>query len=397
MPAVIAPLTPDPRNKRRVERSVALLRRPAMAFWRLRHTKLTWSGVQQAQSMGPALVLANHSNILDPAMLVAAYSRPIHFLAADTAMEEPFEGRVSRFFGSIPKRKFALDMAAIRMIRQWAQLGSSIGLFPEGERSWNSQPLDFVPGIERLVRMVKLPIVTAKIINGGRVWPRWAPRARRGHVHIEFSAPRAFSRSDSDTTILNAIAEGLRIDPQRLHEYPVKGQDLAAGLENPLYMCPQCQEFEALIPQGDTITCQRCSTQWRVDTFSRLHGQDGVLDLHEAMNRAKAQIEEMRGRLVSGKGPQLSCAQVHLIERGSGQRCDHGRGTLELYPDSVRFNGERRLELSIAQIHTCSLDLRRKLLLRQEGQTFQAHIPTGSALLWAHMVQYFQRAGAAAS
>lgn len=388
MPSAIAPLTPDPRSKRRVERSVALLRGPAMAYWRLRHTKLTWSGVKEAQSLGPALVLANHSNILDPAMLVAAFAKPVHFLAADTAMEEPFEGRVSRFFGSIPKKKFALDMGAIRLIRRWAQLGASIGLFPEGERSWNSEPLPFVPGIERLVRMVNLPIVTAKILNAGRVWPRWAPRPRRGHVHIAFSAPQKFTKQDSDRVILEHIAQGLRITPASLQPYAVQGQDLARGLSNALYACPSCGGFNTFIEEGDNMSCSACATKWRIDTSMVLHHPQHGMPLHEAMQRAQAQIHATQGQIVEGPGPLLEAQGVKLKERRGTARIDQGLGRLTLHADHLSFQGRTRLDLPLHEIQTCSLDMRRKLILRQEGASYEALIPTQSALLWAHLIDF---------
>lgn len=386
MPRAIAPLTPTPRNKRRVERSVAVLRHPAMVYWRLRHTKLTWSGVRQAQQMGPALVLANHANILDPAMLVAAFKKPIHFLAADTAMEEPFEGRVSRFFGSIPKRKFALDMAAIRLLRQWAKIGSSIGLFPEGERSWNSEPLPFVPGIERLVRMAQLPVVTARILNAGRVWPRWAPRPRRGHVHIEFSTPRSFSRSDSDQTILEHITKGLHIDSHALADFTVQGTQLARGLENALYACPACGDLDRMQTRGDHIDCPRCNTQWRIDTSGILHGNGDSIPLHQAMREARVQLRSHPERKLDAP-PLLEASNVHWSERAGTLRRDNGQGVLKLHPDRVVFEGRTRIEVKLDEIGTCSLDLQRKLLLRKDGQTYQAHIPTRSALVWAHWIE----------
>lgn len=362
-----------------------------MAYWRLRHTKLTWSGVQEAQREGPVLVLANHSNILDPAMLVAAFSKPVHFLAADTAMQEPFEGRVSRFFGSIPKKKFAIDMNAIRMIRQWAQLGASIGLFPEGERSWNLDPLPFVPGIERLVRMVKLPVVTARILNAPRVWPRWAPRPRRGHVHIEFSEPRSFDRNDADQVILDHISNGLHITNAEHAQYEVQGKDLAKGLPNALYACPHCHAFNALQSQGDRVTCDRCQSSWHLDTSLRLHGKEGTIDLANAMATARAQLAQGEGPLGMTSGKLLTSTQVTLRERSSQGRIAHGQGTLSLFRDRAEFSGASERIVSFDELQTCSLDMRCKLILRLGARSFEAHIPNQSALLWAHTIQELQK------
>lgn len=363
-----------------------------MAYWRLRHTDLSWSGVERAQSQGPVFVLANHSNILDPAMLVAAFARPIHFLAADTAMQEPFEGRVSRFFGAIPKRKFALDMAAIRTIRQWAKLGASIGLFPEGERSWNNAPLPFVPGIERLIRMVKLPIVTARILNAGRVWPRWAPRPRKGQVHIEFSAPRAFSKRDSDTEILSWIKESLKITPEQLEPYAVQGQALARGLPNALFACPTCGAFDQLKAHQNELRCPSCAERWRVDPKLRLQAVVGrqEMDLDQAMGAAQQALRACDGQLRPGQSIQLERAGVTLKERHEKGQRGAAQGRLRLSREGLEFVGDRRLSIELSQLETCSLDLRRKLLIRLREQSYEFHIPTGSALLWESLIRHYR-------
>lgn len=361
-----------------------------MAYWRLRHTHLTWSGVEQAQSQGPVFVLANHSNILDPAMLVAAFARPIHFLAADTAMQEPFEGRVSRFFGAIPKRKFALDMAAIRTIRQWAKLGASIGLFPEGERSWNNAPLPFVPGIERLIRMVKLPIVTARILNAGRIWPRWAPRPRKGQVHIEFSPPKHFSKQDSDASILAWIKESLAITPEQLEGYRVQGQALARGLPNALFACPACGAFDQLQAHEDELDCPSCNQRWRVDSKLRLQSPTHEpMDLDTAMQRAQHRLQACDGQIRPGQSIQLESAGVTVRERHQSGRRDAVQGVLRLARERLELTGPRPLSIELSQIDTCSLDLRRKLLVRLREQSYEFHIPTASALLWESLIRHY--------
>lgn len=363
-----------------------------MLYWRLRHTHLSWSGSEHLKPGQGYLVLANHSNLLDPAMLVSAAARPVHFLAADSVMRKTITARALRFFGSIPKKKFAVDRQAIRSLRTWASLGATVGLFPEGERSWDGHLLPLVPGVARMCRLIKAPIVTARIQNGDRVWPRWAPRPRRGRVHIEFERPWSWEDFASEEALEQEIRQRLTIPPELCASWPVHGRQLAAGLPNPLYACPSCGSFDALEARGDEIHCSHCQQRWRVDTHNNLHGIGSApsLSIRAALAQAKARLDESGGDCMPyplAGTLRHAHDQATWFESGDPNQTTPQKGRLEAHTHELRLLGEQPQAIPWEKIHAVSVDLRRILMFRAGERSLRVQLPSGSVLLWNHLCQ----------
>ena len=220
------PLPPTPRNRRRIESRVKWL--GLLVRYGLRPVVRTTFGPSEPLRE-PALVVSNHSSLLDPMFLSLAVGRAVHFLSTELAFSGGAMGWVNQFFGAVPKRKFTADPRAILRLRRWRDLGGSIGLFPEGERTWDGRPLPILPGVEKLVRVMDLPVVTVRVYNGWRQSPRWAATLRRGRVHVEVDPPRRFAGSDSLASIRRYIGERISVDAEDGPSWPVRGRRLAAG------------------------------------------------------------------------------------------------------------------------------------------------------------------------
>ena len=155
--------------------------------------------------------------------------------------------------GAVPKRKFTADPRAILRLRRWRDLGGSIGLFPEGERTWDGRPLPILPGVEKLVRVMDLPVV-----DGPRV-QRLAAVRRAGRPRCGAAActsrrdpPRRFAPGDS----LESIPPLHRGAHQRGRRGwaglgRCAGRRLAAGIGNVLFACPACLRLDAIEERGD--------------------------------------------------------------------------------------------------------------------------------------------------
>lgn len=89
---------------------------------------------------GPVLLVANHPNsLLDPALVAAAASRPVRFLAGSRTVAHPQIGWLIRAVGSIPVYRRIDDPAEVgrnvdtfRAAVAALARGAAIGIFPEG-------------------------------------------------------------------------------------------------------------------------------------------------------------------------------------------------------------------------------------------------------------------------
>jgi 1-acyl-sn-glycerol-3-phosphate acyltransferase len=82
---------------------------------------------------GAALVVANHPSHADPAFLMAACRRWIHFLQAREYHDVCCLRRFFRLVGCIGVKRDCADLGAIRTALERLQRGAVVGLFPEGD------------------------------------------------------------------------------------------------------------------------------------------------------------------------------------------------------------------------------------------------------------------------
>jgi 1-acyl-sn-glycerol-3-phosphate acyltransferase len=357
----------------------------------LLHTRVTWSGDTGLANDEPALILANHTNQLDPAFMMMSTRRHVALLATESVFIEKDTGWIARYFGAIPKKKFTADPTAIRRLVGWAKAGACVGLFPEGERCWDGEPLPLVPGIERLIALLHLPVVTLRITNAYRVWPRWAPRPRRGRVHVEIAKARTFDRKTAPQTILEAVRESIAPQPELALSWRIRSDNLAQGIEIPLMLCPQCKSAGALQTRVHQVSCSTCTATWQVDDQTQLHRNGAPpLTLRQAIASVTHDIFAEKGRLPGDfKWPLVGEAiYVDLDERERRRP----RVRFEVHDDHLVLhlpNGAQILELT--SLVALSVDLRSRLVLRSAQSNIGLDIPVGesnySVLLWLKILQ----------
>ena len=364
-------------------------------------TPLRWSGRENLPD-GPALILSNHASLFDPFFTIVAAKRAIHFLATQAAMQDPVLGRVLYTFGSVPKKKFMVDVTAIRQLKKWADLGGLVGSYPEGERSWDGELLPLLPGIESLIRLLRIPVVPVQVLNANRVMPRWAERLRRGNVMVKFGQPRTFDRNTKPELIRSWLSQKLTVDQfdERNH-FPVRSRgQLAAGLNNPLFRCPKCMAWDSLVAQDDDLRCRDCRGTWRVTTSNMMHGRSGgartmsIIDARArilARNRADEFVADQRDFERAGVVGRSEPMQLFDVSGDVAKPI--GERRMQLTASALRFvdpAGRTQLELPLVDIVNANVELRRRLNFRmRDHTTYEAKLPNESPLKWAQLVEHW--------
>jgi 1-acyl-sn-glycerol-3-phosphate acyltransferase len=361
----------------------------AHALMRAKGVKVTCEGWSNVPRRGPALMLANHAGYFDPVQLITQGRRTVHFMTTQGTMQDPALGRVMQWFGAVPKRKGVADPSAIRALRQWVKIGGLVGIFPEGERTWDGQPIPMLPGIERLVRVLKVPVVTARIHNADRVTPRWSRGRRAGRVHIEFDAPHEFAPKTSTDRIRSWITSRIAPDVQTLRRFPVRGLDIAAGLTNLIYACPACGHVEGLSESGDVVRCVRCGRQWTVTTTNELIGGSDGGPIWDVARRVDTRAEERWLDQAAGANDILVARDVSVLEATGDQGRKLATGAMKLSSTQLTV-ADWTLDLS--SIGSTPIDLDRRLqVITKRGVIFEFEIPRGSVLKWKRAMDALRR------
>lgn len=140
---------------------------------------------------GPGIIAANHTSILDAIILLAISPRPIRFVITNQTFTcNPILRFVLKTAKAIP-----LDLSsnaiqsreeAYLQITRALEQGELIGIFPEGERTYNGEIQPFKPMIDHLLE--KTPVSVIPVALQGL----WGSFFSKKHGHTLLHLPRRF-------------------------------------------------------------------------------------------------------------------------------------------------------------------------------------------------------------
>ena len=146
-------------------------------------------GLENIPSDGPFILVANHQSFLDPIIVQTICRRPLHTLAKSTQFSGRFMGWAMPRVNAIPTRRYRVEPQAVRVVLRSLAEGKAVGIYPEGERSWDSGMQPFRRGTIRLLLKAGVPVVPCGVAGAYDVWPRWSKTIRRARVRVEFGEP----------------------------------------------------------------------------------------------------------------------------------------------------------------------------------------------------------------
>lgn len=158
--------------------------------------KLDVEGMEHLPATGPFLLVANHQSILDPILIQAICDRPIHTMAKSTQFASPLFAWLMPRLLSFPVRRFQTDPQAVRIVLRLLERGEPVGIYVEGERSWDGVLQPPRLGAIRLILKAGVPVVPCAIAGTYEAWPRWDRALRRADVTITFGTPIHFPKLD---------------------------------------------------------------------------------------------------------------------------------------------------------------------------------------------------------
>lgn len=175
-------------------------------------------GLENIPAEGPFVLVANHQSLLDPLFVQVACRRHLHTLTKSTQFGVPFFGWMLPRVKAIPTRRYRVDPQAVRMVLRRLSQGEAVGIYPEGERSWDGYLQPFRRGTLRLLLGAGVPIVPCGISGAYDAWPRWSRLIRKRKVRINFGRPMVWPRLGTraerevmlpwaDATLVGALKE----------------------------------------------------------------------------------------------------------------------------------------------------------------------------------------------
>ena len=212
---------------------------------------------------GPFMVISNHVTNWDPLLVALSFpNNNLHFVASEHLFRMGFVSKLISFLvAPISRRKGSsgLDTAmhSLRTIRA----GGSVGIFGEGECTWDGNSVDIVSSTGTLARASGAKLVTYRLEGGYFTFPRWGLKQRRGRMRghvVNIYTPEQLKgmRPEAITEMINRDIFENAQERQDNEKVRFKSSRRAENLETALFMCPKCRRVGTLKSKGIHFGCK---------------------------------------------------------------------------------------------------------------------------------------------
>lgn len=188
----------------------SVIRAVAKAVIPLAGIRFVVEGREQVPKTGPFILIFNHQSILDPAFAQTACPRFVYSMVKSTQFASPLWRWLLPRVGSFPTRRYQVDPQAVRTALRLLEEGKGIGIYPEGERSWDARLQPLRRGTVRLILKAGVPVVPCGIDGSFHIRPRWGSGLQRGTVTVRFGEPLRFPAYDVRTEREAALQDATR-------------------------------------------------------------------------------------------------------------------------------------------------------------------------------------------
>ncbi len=158
-------------------------------------TELEVEGTENVPS-GPALMVCNHVNLMDPVVPIAVLKRRVTFMAKEEVFAVPFLGTLLRALQVVPVARGRIaSRRALQRAEEFLRRGWVFCMYPEGTRSRRPGMGPGHSGAALLALRTGVPIVPAAITGTHLVLPEGRFFPKRGPVSFRIGQPFRVERA----------------------------------------------------------------------------------------------------------------------------------------------------------------------------------------------------------
>ena len=311
------------------------------------------------------LIICNHSCSLDPFMLGKSFFRPIYFVASDDLLKNGLISKIMKHtVAPIPIRKGTMDISSIRNCISIAKEGGTIGIFPEGNRTYSGEISYLGINLVKFIRKLDLPLIIYHIDGGYGLDPRWGKKSRRGkgsrgYVQRLLSKEELCSLKDEEllkiinTNLSQEISPSLRFKSKEKAEY----------LERVLFVCPKCHALETLVSEKNAIRCKCCSLEATYEEDLSFSSNDPSFKFKKVSEWMNYQKEYLKDLAIEENKVLLGDEKVTLISCLEGKEKEVELvGKLQMNSKSFIIKGEKEIQFFFKDIKQVENQGKHKLL-----------------------------------
>jgi 1-acyl-sn-glycerol-3-phosphate acyltransferase len=225
----------------------------------------------------PFFIVGNHVTNYDPLITLAYSKQFVRFVAASNNFDNRLKRILFKIARVIPINKKNSDIQTIRTLLKEAKGGNSVGLFPEGGRTWDGKNDEIIYSTAKLIKLLKLPLYNQVLHGAYFTTPRWCKTTRKGELRVEIYKLLEVEqiKAMSDEEIYQVLLEHISYndyDYQREAMIPYYGKDLAMYVERLVYACPNCKSMNQIYSNKDDFYCSTCNSKGTINRYQLIEG-----------------------------------------------------------------------------------------------------------------------------
>lgn len=307
---------------------------------------------------GPFVVIANHQAALDFVNLISAVKRPMSFVISNSFYNSMPITNFIKKMGMIPKQQFQTTIKDMKTMRAVIENGEPLVIYPAGLMCEDGLSTPIPSATYKFLKWLNADIYVARTSGTYFAMPKWTKGFRPGRTYLDIY--KLFSKdelADMDVqTIREKTDEALLYDAYREQEkllVKYKKNDNLEGLEQVLYMCPNCKtEHSTEVRDGNTIFCKECGFEQVSDEYAFMHNKKGIgTEVRYVSDWSKLIYENLKKKIERGIYSTLSSkTKIHMIDYDKHKFVDVGHGTVCLSREQFLISGhinDEAVELTI--------------------------------------------------
>jgi len=326
------------------------------------------------------VVVANHATDYDPVMLGMMFPQYLRFVTTERVLNKKVFGPIlSWLFNPIGRKRAVIDKVEAGYIKSNLHNGINVAMFPEGGRTMNGRTGAIPPQIGQLLKETEGGLVTVRLTRGYLITPLWSKERRFGPTAGRVI--HEYTRDELDEMTARQINEAIAADlaydvweDQDTRRIAYKCKNPAEGMENALFVCPQCLRVGTMETKGADVICS-CGFSMSLDKYGFFSNHDARFanmlewDLWQCNYLAQCSRDWKK---LSGE-PMCADRGVRLTDiSGIKARPQVDGALMTLYPDRIQFTaGQPLYSFRIDEIEDLVTYKSRSLLFTYRGRRYE--------------------------
>ena len=319
------------------------------------------------------IILSNHQTTLDPVFVAMTFNRMPYFVTSDMLLHIKYASWWLKFcFNIIPKSKGKSDFGTVKTMLQVLKENGSVGIFPEGNRTFTGTICHIPSAISKFVKSAKAPLILYNLCGGYGSEPRWSNKVRKGNFYGKIK--RIVSVEELQQMTVEEIQQMIEqeLNHQELPtKYIYNSKKKAERIERVIYACPECGSVQTIHSNGNEFSCEKCSSTWEYTNQLEIRKDGNIYKYSNVLEWYNYQLNLVRNNDYETEQNLFIDENLVLEQSLNGEKKELlDEGTVMLTPYKIIFKGEKITEFDLTELDGVAAAGKQQVIFRKDNILF---------------------------